>query len=315
MIEEKKKTESADLRRYAEKYKAEIENSLREYLPLAPPQIETRFNEAVRYALFSGGKRLRPVLTLLGAELFGGAAENVLPAAAAVEFIHTSSLIFDDLPCMDNSNERRGQTSLHARFGEGLAVLVAIGFLNASYPLVFVNHRNFPERAIAAHFEIVECVGASGMLGGQSIDLALAKSAGANDFSNDGYKFETIKNLKTSALMRLALRVGAILSGAKDAELAHLSRVAALLGNAYQLSDDLLDLEEDAGIFVETKTFAINRGETAAQIQLENLIEQAKSVLVDNFPVSEARDCLIQLADYLAERKSYRTFACKNSLL
>ena len=127
----------AELWQYVEKHRAEIEKSLREFLPLAPPQIETKFNEAVEYALFSGGKRLRPVLTLLGAELVGGNAEQVIPAAVAGEFIHTSSLIFDDLPAMDNASERRGKTSLHEKFGEGLAILVAIGFLNSAYGLVF----------------------------------------------------------------------------------------------------------------------------------------------------------------------------------
>ena len=163
---EKHTEKHAELWQYVEKHRSQIEKSLHEHLPLAPPKIETQFNEAVEYALFSGGKRLRPVLTLLGAELFGGKAEIIMPAAIAGEFIHTSSLIFDDLPCMDNSSERRGKTSVHEKFGEGLAILVAIGFLNASYALVFVNHAGLPERAMLAHAEIVECIGASGMLGG-----------------------------------------------------------------------------------------------------------------------------------------------------
>ncbi|HNQ14600.1 MAG TPA: polyprenyl synthetase family protein, partial [Pyrinomonadaceae bacterium] len=159
---------------YVERYRPAIEAALRAHLPLAPAQIESRFNEAVEYALFSGGKRLRPVLTMLGAELVGGNAESVLPAAVAGEYIHTSSLIFDDLPCMDDAEMRRGKTSVHEKFGEGLAVLVAIGFLNASYGLVFVNHANLPERAMLAHAELVECIGAAGMVGGQAVDLALA---------------------------------------------------------------------------------------------------------------------------------------------
>ena len=294
-----KQTENfADLWQYVEKHKPNIEKSLREHLPLAPPNIETQFNEAVEYALFSGGKRLRPVLTLLGAELFSGTAEIILPSAVAVEFIHTSSLIFDDLPCMDNADKRRGKTSLHEKFGEGLAVLVAIGFLNASYALVFVNHSQMPQRAMEAHAEIVECLGASGMVGGQSVDLALAKGAG------DAGDFESVRNLKTSALMRLALRVGSILAGANYLELAHLSRFAELLGDAYQLSDDLIDLEEDGKIFSENKTFAINQGQTSAHLKLKNIIEEAKRILVDNFTSSEARSCLIQLTDYLAERKA-----------
>ncbi len=295
------KTANAELWRYVEDKRPQIEKSLREFLPLAPPQIETQFNEAIEYALFSGGKRLRPVLTLLGAELFGAKTETILPAAVAGEFIHTSSLIFDDLPCMDNSPERRGKTSLHEKFGEGLAVLVAIGFLNASYGLVFVNHTNLPERAMQAHAELVECIGASGMIGGQSVDLALAKGAGENPRHTN----ESVRNLKTSALMRLSLRVGAILAGASHLDLVTLSRFAEMLGDAYQLSDDLIDLEEDEAIFSdEQKTFAINEGKKIAQRQLEKTVENAKHILIDNFQTSEARTCLIQLTDYLAERKA-----------
>jgi geranylgeranyl diphosphate synthase type II len=302
MIEEDQ--EKAELWQYIEKHRLQIEKTLREHLPLTPPKIETRFNEAVEYALFSGGKRLRPVVTLLGAELFGGRAEMMMPAAAAVEFIHTSSLIFDDLPCMDNARERRGKTSLHEKYGEGLAILVAIGFLNASYGLVFVNHAALPERAMLAHAELVECIGASGMIGGQSVDLALAQGANvAGDTKN--YDFESVRNLKTSALMRLSLRVGAILAGASHLDLATLSRFAELLGDAYQLSDDLIDLKEDSAIFAdEQKTFAINEGRQTANRQLKNIVEEAKRILVENFPPSEARSCLIQLTDYLAERKA-----------
>ncbi len=286
---------------YVERYRPAIESALREHLPLAPPQIETRFNEAIEYALFSGGKRLRPVLTLLGAELLGGDPLLVLPAAVAGEFIHTSSLIFDDLPCMDNAPERRGMTSVHEKFGEGLAVLAAIGFLNASYGLVFVNHANLPERAMLAHAELVECIGAAGMVGGQSVDLAVA--AGASAVS--GADSESVRNLKTSALMRLSIRVGAILAGASPLDLVKLSRFAELLGDAYQLGDDLIDLDEDAVIFsAEVKTLAVSEGRAAAERRLRNTIDDAKRILIENFPASEARSCLVQFADYLAERSA-----------
>jgi geranylgeranyl diphosphate synthase type II len=202
---------------------------------------------------------------------------------------------------MDNAPERRGKTSLHEKFGEGLAVLVAIGFLNAAYSLVFVNHTGIPERAMAAHAEIVECVGASGMVGGQSVDLALATGAGANN--NQDYASESVRNLKTSALIRLALRTGAILAGANYFELAQLSRYTELLGDAYQLSDDLIDAEEDEEIFAGSKTYAIQQQE-AAQRRLKAIIEEAKRILVDNFPMNESRACLIQLTDYMAERKT-----------
>lgn len=294
-------SEQANLWQYVERTKPQIEDALQKFLPLAPPEIETEFNRALEYALFPGGKRLRPVLTLLGAELIGARAETVLPAAIAVEYIHTSSLIFDDLPSMDNAAERRGKKSLHVHFGEGLSLLVAIAFLNASYGLVFINHASMPERAIQAHAEIVECVGAGGMVGGQALDLALAKGKSAPEARN--YADESVRNLKTSALMRLALRIGAILAGADYLELNVLSRFAEALGDAYQLSDDLLDLEEDGALFNQ-KTFALKTDADSSQRQLRLLIEEAKRVLVENFPPSEARSCLVQLTDYLAERKA-----------
>ncbi len=293
-----------ELREYLERSKPDIESSLREYLPLAPSHIETQFNEALEYALFPGGKRIRPILTLLGAELVGGEASEVLPASAAVEFIHTASLIFDDLPCMDNSSKRRAKPSLHEKFGEGLAVLVGLGLLNASYPLVFVNHTGSPEKAIQAHAEIVECVGASGMVGGQSVDLALVAGVGTGGETN--YDFESIRNLKTSALLRLALRTGAILSGANYIELAGLSRISEMLGNAYQISDDLIDLNEDGEMFPgdgRGTTLAVGEGEEAARLKLESTVSEAKRLLVEDFDSSPSRTCLIQLADFLTERR------------
>lgn len=292
----------ANLWAYVEKYRLPIETALRNFLPLAPPPVETEFNAAVEYALFPGGKRLRPVLTLLGAEIAGGAPESVLPAAIAVEFIHSSSLIFDDLPCMDNAFERRGKISVHEKYGEGLAILAALGLLNASYPLVFIG-QNLMARAIEAHAEICECVGASGMVGGQSVDLALAKGAAVSNSGFESAENESVKNLKTSALIKLALRIGAILAGANSLQLNALSRFAELLGEAYQLGDDLLDLREDAPIFETNKTFAAGDAQ-AARARLKTMIENAKEILLENFPPSAARGNLIELTDYLSERKT-----------
>lgn len=298
-------TKRAELWQYVEKHRPQVEKLLREYLPLAPVQIHTKFNDALEYSLFPGGKRLRPVLTLLGAELIGGVPERVFPAAIAVEYVHTSSLIFDDLPCMDDAPERRGKTSVHEKFGEGLAVLVGLGFLNASYGLVFEDKENPLELAVKAHRELVECIGAAGMVGGQAVDLALAQTVGANGFEIKSYESESIRNLKTSALMRLALRLGAILAGANDSQLQSLAHFAELLGDAYQLSDDLLDLEEDEAIFGQTQTtFAIEQGREKAQKKLDLIIAEAKEILVYNFAPSAARNNLEHLSDYLAERKA-----------
>ncbi len=287
MNTEKSYENFADLRHYSEKYLPQIDKSLREYLPSAPPKIEKEFNQVVEFALFSGEKkRIRPILTLLGAELFGGKAENVLPAATAVEFIYTCSQIFDELSFY-NSESRK---SLSENYGDGLVVLTAIGLLNASYSLVFVNHIGMPERAMQAHQEIVECVAAEGLIGG----LNVVKNANSTGFVANTYSSEQIKNVKTSALLRLALRVGAILSGADYLDQANLSRFAEIFGDAYQMSEDLEQKSANS---------AISQSENSTRIQLASSVEEAKRFLVENFPSNEARSCLIQLTEFLAKEK------------
>ncbi|MBC7795482.1 MAG: polyprenyl synthetase family protein [Pyrinomonadaceae bacterium] len=289
----------ADLWRYVETNKPFIENALRENLPFAPDFIKTNFNEALNYSMFPGGKRLRPVLTLLGAEIVGGKRESALLAAVAVEFVHTSSLIFDDLPCMDDSDERRGKTSLHQQFDEGTAVLIGLALLNISYSLVLKTPN---ENAFYAHAELVRCIGASGMVGGQAIDLEIAK----NGETIDAQQFETVRNLKTSALIRMAICVGAILGGANEKQLTALTKFSELLGDAYQTSDDLLDLAEDLHISNTThrrENLALEQGVDVAKKRVENFISEAKNVLNQTFSDDDAKKMLFQLADYIAERK------------
>ena len=197
---------------------------------------------------------------------------------------------------MYNSDAGRDKAALHSKFGEGLAILVALGLLNAAYPLVFVNHISTPELALQAHNEIVECVGASGLVGGQAIDKALAKEADLIDFSIEETKDETEGDLRKSFLIRLSFRVGAILAGADYPDLANISRFAELFSIIYTLSDDLTDVEK--GDRVENE----ENEQEVIQTNLSNLAEEAKSVLVENFPSNEARSCLIQMTEYLAER-------------
>ncbi|MFT3744696.1 MAG: polyprenyl synthetase family protein [Pyrinomonadaceae bacterium] len=290
-------TKVNELWQYSAASRPQIERAIEENLPFAPSTVETQFNEAVRYAVFPGGKRLRPVLTMLGAELFGGNAEDVLNAAAAVEFIHTSSLIFDDLPCMDDSPHRRGKLALHEKFGEGLANLVAIGFLNQSYQMVTLDGRGSPERTVAAILEIVQCVGPGGMVGGQSVDLMIATASECRICSRS--KYGGVLNLKTSALIRLALRLGAILSGGSGEQLDVLTDFAEELGHAYQISDDIIDMRQDAAVMGNTN----ETDTTRAAETLAKKVAAAKRILTDNFPPSAARTRLTQLVDYVAERK------------
>lgn len=304
MIAKEKRTNSV-LWQFVEKHKPEIERAIEENLPLAPPEIETEFNEAVRYLISAGGKRLRPVLTALGAELVGGKAANVMHAAAAVEYIHTSSIVFDDLPCMDNTPRRRGKASLHEKYGEGLSALVAIGFLNQAYRLVASGIDS--RRSIDAVLEMVNCIGPNGMIGGQSVDLMVFGKARSKTgyYSGSRSGSRDLQNLKTSALIRLALNLGAILSGAKDEELAYLSSFAENLGNAYQISDDLIDAGEDAKMIGSdelTKDYA--RHPASLQNDLLSAVTRSKTILTEHFTPCEARECLIQLVDYVATRKA-----------
>ena len=290
-------TKVNELWQFVAESKPGIERSLEINLPNAPTSIDTRFNDAVRYAVFPGGKRLRPVLTLLGAELFGGRPEDVINAAAAVEFIHTSSLIFDDLPCMDDSPHRRGKLSLHEKFGEGLSTLVAIGFLNHAYQLVTLDGNGNRERSVNAILEIVDCVGPGGMVGGQSVDLMIATSNECKICARS--KFGGVLNLKTSSLIRLALRLGAILSGGRNGEIGMLSDFAESLGHAYQISDDIIDLEQDAATLGNSNESDTNR----AIETLMKRADEAKAILTENFPPSGARERLLQLVDYVADRR------------
>lgn len=288
----------SDLLKFAFLHRPAIDRAIERELPSMPETIRTSFNEAIHRAIFPGGKRIRPVLALLGAELFGGSIENAMTMAAASEFIHTSSLVFDDLPSMDDSEERRGDLSLHKRYGEGLATLVAISYLNAAYRIANDSlDRDETTKAIA---EMCKCIGPEGMIGGQSLDLALLEHP--ENFIGAAPHIRHWRNLKTTALIRLSLKLGAITANASDEGLRSLDSLADMLGEAYQLSDDLLDLQDDSkrsdltNLVSEFQEIALNRS-------LAESIGVAKNILFTNFPDSHARLCLIQLVDYIAGRR------------
>jgi geranylgeranyl diphosphate synthase type II len=287
---------AASFWQYLSAARPEIEQALVSHLPGAPLQVATAFNEAVRYALFPGGKRLRPLLTLLGAEAVGGAARRVMRAAAAVEYIHTSSLIFDDLPCMDDANLRRGRISLHLRYGEGLAVLVGLALLNTSYGIIFECDGAESDRPRRAAAEMVECVGVGGMITGQLIDLGVGTPPHE----------PTLRGLKTTALIRFALRLGANLAGADEGQLEVLSRYAELLGETYQMSDDLLDLEEDGALAKEPRPETLVRatGQESVRRQLASLSEEAKDTVRAKFGQGPATSVLCEMVDYVSKRES-----------
>ena len=210
-----------------------IESALERWLPLSTKTGADRFNQAVRYAVFPGGKRLRPMLTLIGAKLAEGDLQQALPAACAMEFLHTSSLILDDLPAMDDADMRRGRLAVHLVHGESTAMLAALALLNQSYALLAQSTRHNPKLTQPLIAEAAVCIGADGMIGGQAIDLELP--------STTGQQALTDRNLKTTALMRLTMTAGALSCGATEAEVSALAQYGENLGAAYQVSDDLLD--------------------------------------------------------------------------
>lgn len=219
-----------------------VEQALDTYLPAAtvyPPVI----HEAMRYSVGAGGKRLRPVLTLAAAETLGQDPEPVLPAACAMELIHTYSLVHDDLPAMDDDDYRRGQPTNHKIYGEAIAILAGDGLLTLAFELLAqlnMEKQVPPGRVLQVISEIAAASGTCGLIGGQVADFLSAD----HDISPQDLKY--IHTHKTGALYRVSLRAGAILSGASSKELQDLTAYATHLGLAFQITDDILDVEGDA---------------------------------------------------------------------
>jgi geranylgeranyl diphosphate synthase type II len=220
-----------------------IEASLRTHLPRSNRSLGGQLDKALEYAVFSGGKRLRPLMTLLGTRVASGSTTEALPAACAVEFVHASSLILDDLPCMDDAALRRGKPTLHEVFGEDIALLAAIALLNQAYAIF--------GRTPELIREATECIGLEGMIGGQSLDL---------DPEGAGNVSLTDRNRKTSALTRLALTAGAIACNAPRDQVSALARTGQCFGEAYQVYDDVLD----------RKAQSAQTGKTAGQDKRHN---------------------------------------------
>ena len=197
----------------------------------------TTVARSMAYTIRAPSKRVRPVLTLLVAELCGGTASRAVPAAAAMELVHASSLILDDLPSMDNAPLRRGQKANHLEFGEAIAILAAFGLLNFAYGTLARAY----DAPVSARLSTIvsDAVGSEGLIGGQAIDLLA---------TDQQISFETLERIhrgKTGALFSAAATAGAIVSGASADVIRSLSAYAKNLGLAFQIIDDLLDVEGD----------------------------------------------------------------------
>ncbi len=219
--------------------KAYVESCLEQHLGKINSE-PNLIQEAMKYAVFNGGKRLRPIMVLEGACLAGGRKEQVIPAACAIEMIHSYSLVHDDLPAMDDDELRRGKPTCHIVFGEANAILTGDALLTAAFEVLAQNAQIpgvKPEQVIRVIGEIARASGSAGMIGGQVIDLQL---------ENMDVDLDTLQNLhylKTGQLFRAAMKSGAILCGMDSKGLEALDNYAGSFGLAFQITDDILDIE------------------------------------------------------------------------
>jgi len=206
---------------------------------LRSPGVPSALLEAMEYSLLAGGKRLRPALCLVWAELFGARRDDILPAAAALECIHTYSLIHDDLPAMDNDDLRRGKPSCHKRFGEALAILAGDGLLTEAFGLLLAS-RAPASQVLLAGQKLVRAAGAAGMVGGQVLDM-LWTGQGRTTMDD----LSRMQSLKTGLLLQVSCECGAILAGAPESGQQQAATYGLHIGRAFQIVDDILDVVGD----------------------------------------------------------------------
>lgn len=276
-----------------------VENALPSFLPSALNG-QDEVVEAMKYSLTNGGKRLRPVLTLEFCRACGGDRHDAIEAACAVEFVHTYSLIHDDLPCMDNDDFRRGKPSCHKEFSEDIALLAGDGLLTHAFQIISDSDMSDSAKAKAVSL-LAENAGVGGMLGGQVLDLKY-------ELGNPTVKeLLTVHKMKTGALIAAACIMGCIAAGAESNRIAAASKFAYYIGIAFQIKDDILDvvgssdkLGKPVGSDAENNktTYVTKVGLTKAQSDVELLTEKGLKEL----EVFEDSEFITMLADKLINR-------------
>ncbi|MHB8124082.1 MAG: polyprenyl synthetase family protein [Desulfitobacteriaceae bacterium] len=267
------------------------------------PWGEDILSKSMHYSLVGGGKRIRPVLALAAAESVGGNIQEILPAAVALELIHTYSLIHDDLPAMDNDDYRRGKLTNHKVFGEGYAVLAGDALLTYAFEILSSKLQFPAELQLSVLNEVAIAAGKIGMVGGQVADL---DGEGRNLTLAE---IENIHKKKTGALLVVSARLGVILAGGNEEQVSALTRYAQALGLAFQIKDDILDIEGDS----KTLGKPIGSDQKLAKATYPSLmgLEEAKKYL--HIQIVKALDAietfgeqgifLTQLADYIESRQ------------
>lgn len=288
-----------DLNAYLDQNRKIINDGLAKYLP----KDDTVLSQSMRYSALAPGKRIRAVLAIASSIAAGGKTEPVLPAACAIEFIHAFSLIHDDLPCMDDDDIRRGLPTNHKKFGEATAVLAADALFALAFEVIASDKGASAERINSVIFELCRATGHSGMAKGQSLDML---SEGKD------IKFEDLCRIhkrKTGDLIVASCRTGAILAGAGKKETDSLSLYGSHLGMAFQIKDDILDIEgttEEIGkprgsdVYRKKATFPVLLGLDGSKRMLSKELEEAVKSL-RNF--DDKAEPLRALVDYIGSRK------------
>jgi len=241
---------SEPLGAFLERTRVAVDAALDRWLP-KPPACPEIISQAMRYSVFAGGKRLRPVLVLAAAEAIDPEAFDLaLPAACAIEMIHTYSLIHDDLPAMDDDTLRRGRPTLHVVYGDGIAILAGDGLHAEAFTLLADAPARDDRETLARRIRVLQAVGlaagAAGMVGGQAIDLQAAGKAPERAVTLDAGSLREMHALKTGALIRASAVSGAIMAGAANEVVSAIDDYATEIGLAFQIVDDILDVEGDA---------------------------------------------------------------------
>ncbi len=294
-----------DAAAYLKTWAARVEEELDRRVPEAGAEPSEMYR-IMRYSLFAGGKRLRPVLCAAGCEAAGGDPEIVMPAACALECIHTYSLIHDDLPAMDDDDFRRGNPASHKVFGEAAAILGGDGLLTLAFRLMGdegMIRAAGAERVLDGVRVLADAAGANGMVGGQLLDI---RAGGQVKGSGE---LEEIHRRKTGAMIRVSVYLGGLLGGADDAQLDALARYGEKAGLAFQIVDDVLDVEGDAAILgkstgsdaaQEKATYPALHGLGASKEMARAAVEEALAAL-SVFP--EGAPALASLARFIVLRR------------
>jgi farnesyl diphosphate synthase len=294
---------------------AETEQLLDRLLSQAPAEGEIarphRIVEAMRYAGLGGGKRLRPFLTVETAALFGVPREQALMAGAAIECVHCYSLVHDDLPAMDDDDLRRGRPTAHKAFDEATAILAGDGLLTFAFDILG-RPETHPDPAvrIALVTGLARAAGLGGMVGGQMLDLAAEGRFGKSDTPQGEKDVLTLQAMKTGAILKFCCVAGAILGNAPQGRREAVSRYGAVIGQAFQIADDLLDVEGDTATLGKAAgkdaahgkaTLVDLLGITGAHARLAQLVKDAENALA---PFGADAAILKDAARFVAERRA-----------